>query len=217
MTIYKDCADHLRVTYRQQTAGHLVAGHAHELVAAFFGYGSGSALRTDFAYPVSQLPQADILIPDLALMDARRQKLAGLPDDLPTSDALASAVCDFLRDAGHFSGERWLDRDLLDAINDFVQRDPMMIEEDLNSEIATTNAYFDELYLDEVVAEPNDDALMVTINGALNGTNDEDRVFSGDKITFSTLMTFNRVAGRVGFARPDLETSGYVDMSDYYE
>lgn len=217
MTIYKDCADHLRVSYRHQTGGHLVAGHAHELVAAFFGYGSGSALRTDFLYPVSQLPQADILIPDLALMDARRQHLAGLPDDLPTSETLASGLCDFLHEAGHFSGEEWIDRDLLDPINEFIHRDPMMIEEDLNSQIATTNAYFDELYLDEIVPEPNADALMVTINGSLNGTNDEDRVFSGDKITFSTLMTFNRVAGRVAFASPDLETSGYVDMSAYYE
>jgi hypothetical protein len=217
MTIYKDCADHLRVSYRQQTGENLIAGHAHELVAAFFGYGSGSALRTDFVYPVSQLAQADILIPDLALMDARRQQLVGLPTSLPSSDALASDLCDFLRKTGHFSGEEWLDRDLLDAINDFVQRNPMMIEEDLNGEIASTNAYFDELYLDEVVPEANADALMVTINGSLNGTNDEDRVFSGDKITFSTLMTFNRVAGRVGYASPDLETSGYVDQSDYYE
>jgi hypothetical protein len=217
MPIYKDCADHLRVSYRRQTGGHLIAGHAHELVAAFFGYGSGSALRTDFAYPVTQLGQADILIPDLALMDARREQLAGLPPSLPSSDALASDLCDFLRGAGHFSGERWLDRDLLDAINDFVQRDPMMIEEDLNGQIASTNAYFDELYLDEVVPEPNADALMVTINGSLNGTNDEDRPYSGSKITFETLMTFNRVAGRVAFASPQLETSGYVDQSDDFE
>jgi len=28
---------------------------------------------------------------------------------------------------------------------------------------------------------------MVTINGSLNGTSDQDRVFSGDKIIFSTL------------------------------
>jgi len=212
MTIYKDCADHLRASYRHQTGGHLLSGHAHELVAAFFGYGSAAALRADLVYPVSQLEQADILIPDLALMDARRLQLTA---DLPDSGALASDLCDLLRSLGHFSGEDWNSRDLPDQINDYVQRDPMMIEEDLNGQISLTNAYFDELYLDEVVPEPNEDALMVTINGSLNGTSDQDRVFSGDKIIFSTLMTFNRVAGRVAFSSPELETSGYVDQSYY--
>jgi hypothetical protein len=217
MSIYKDCADHLRVSYRRQTGGRLIAGHAHELVAAFFGYGSASALRTDFVHPVHRLPQADILIPDLALMDARRMQLTGLPADLPDSATLALQLCDALRDLGHFSGEEWNSRDLPDQINDYVQRDPMMIEEDLNGQISETNAYFDELYLDEVVPEPSADALMVTINGSLNGKSDEDRVFSGDKIIFTTLMTFNRVAGRVALASPELETSGYVDQSYYDE
>jgi hypothetical protein len=166
-------------------------------------------------YPVRRLPQADILIPDLALMDVRRSQLNGLPADLPDSGTLASGLCDVLSALDHFSGEVWNSRDLPDEVNGYVQRDPMMIEEALAGEIAVTNAFFDELYLDEVFPETNADGLMVTINGSLNGTSDEDRVFSGDKIIFSTLMTFDRVAGRVAFASPELETSGYVDQSYY--
>lgn len=82
MAIHKDCADHLRAHYRATTGGRLSSGDAHELVAAFFGYNSGAALRAEGAYPVEDLPQADILIPDLAIMALRRQQISGLPTDL---------------------------------------------------------------------------------------------------------------------------------------
>ncbi len=93
----------------------------------------------------------------------------------------------------------------------------MMIEDDLSSEIATTNAYFDELYIDEVALDIGQDALVALISGSLNGETDQDRAFHGDSIAFTTVMTFQRVAGRVAYEKPELETSGAVDMSKYYD
>ncbi|MGI9374915.1 MAG: hypothetical protein ACR2PC_02280 [Tsuneonella suprasediminis] len=218
MSIQKECADHLRQTYRHLTNEKLGSGHAHEIVAAFFGYGSAAALRTELKYQLDELNRANILIPHLALMDQRVQQLQGLHAELPEVDDLASQLCDFLRAQGHFSGTVWHTRDVEDYINsDFIQNDPMMIEDDLSSEIATTNAYFDELYIDEVALDIGQEALVALISGSLNGETDQDRAFHGDSIAFTTVMTFQRVAGRVAYEKPELETSGAVDMSKYYD
>lgn len=218
MSLHKDCADYLRSYVRAVTGGKLGAGHAHELVAAYFGYGTGAALRAEATYPLSSLGQAEILIPDLRLMDQRVQELDGLPDDLPPVDDLASNLSNFLNERSYFSGDIWHTRDLEEHINvAYIQENPMMIEDDLSDQMAETNAYFDELYIDEVVLNSEDDALIANVSGSLNGENDPDRTFLGNSIAFTTVMTFRRVAGRVAYEKPELETSGAVDDSHYYD
>jgi hypothetical protein len=98
-----------------------------------------------------------------------------------------------------------------------VQRDPTMIEDALSGEMATTNAYFDELYIDEVEFADGEEGMVASLSGSLNGESDQDRVFHGDKISFTTVMTFPRLPGRVAFLRPQLETSGQVDESMYHD
>jgi hypothetical protein len=51
----------------------------------------------------------------------------------------------------------------------------------------------------------------------LNGDQDQDRAFHGDKINFTSIMTMYRVAARIAYQNPDFETSGGVDDSMYYE
>jgi hypothetical protein len=218
MTIHKDCADHLRSYFHALTGGKLGSGHAHELVAAFFGYGSGAALRADTTYPVADLGSAEILIPDLGMMDTRLGELDGLPADLPTADDLAVEIASFLQGNGHFRGELWITRNLAEYIDtDFIQKDPMMIEDELSPIMAETNAYFDELYIEEVEIAPGKEALVANVTGQLNGENDADKPYVGDSINFTTVMTFQRVAGRTAYCRPDLETGGQVDREDYYD
>ena len=218
MTIHKDCADHLRAHYRGTTGGRLSSGHAHELVAAFFGYHSGAALRAEGAYPVEDLSQADILIPDLATMALRRQQISGLPADLAEADILATEIETALRALGHFGGEIWLTNNLAEFLDyGFLQKDPMLIEDGLSGEIASTNAFFDELYVEEVSIDLGDEALTAEVSGHLNGETDQDRPFHGDSITFTSVITFARVAGRAGFTKAEVETSGSVDLDRYYD
>jgi hypothetical protein len=217
MTIHKQCADHLRAKHAALTGSKLSSGHAHELVAAYFGYGTGAALRAEARYPLAELPRADILIPDLVLMETRRDAIANLPADLPDVDTLSMWVSECLCDGGHFSGLEWFTRDLGEYIDtDFLQKDPMLIEDALSGEIASTNAFFDELYIEDVEIDDGKDVLTATVEGALNGENDQDRAFHGDSIAFSSVITFDRVAGRVAYATPRVETSGAVDESRYY-
>lgn len=218
MPIQKDCADYLRAHYRNLTGNKLGSGHAHELIAAFFGYPTAAALQAEANYPLTNLNRAEILIPDLPRMDQRVQQLNGLPADLPDVDDLATGLCSFLSAQGHFSGDVWQTRDLEEYINvDFIQKDPMMIEEELSSQTALTNAYFDELYVEEVALDIGPDALVATATGSLNGDNDPDRVFYGDKVNFETLITFPRVAGRTAYERPEVETGGALDTSFFEE
>lgn len=215
MSLHKDCADHLRSDYRALTGNKLKSSHGHELVAAFFGYGTAAALQAEARFPLTDLGEAAFLIPDLVRMDQRVQQIKNLPADLPTVDDLASTICDFLVETGRFTGRIWQARNLNDEVNGYVQDHPLMIEDALSGEIATTNAYFDEIYIDEYSFQSNDDALTITLTGALNGENDEDRAFHGDKIEFTTVMTFDRVAGRIAYKEPELDTDGAVDDFHY--
>jgi hypothetical protein len=217
MSLHKDCADHLRAYYRGLTGKKLGASHAHELVAAFFGYGTAAALRAETKFPLTAVGEADFLMPDLLRMEQRVQELRGLPTDLPTVDEVASEICGFLVSTGSFTGQIWQSRDLRDHVNGYVQDNSLMIEDALSGEIAATNAYFDELYVDEYDFQSNDDALVVTLTGSLNGEHDPDRAFHGDKIAFTTIMTFPRVSGRVAYGEPELDTDGEVDDGDYYD
>lgn len=217
-TIQKDCADFLRMTFNNLTGGKLGSGHAHEIVAAYFGYGTAAALRAEPKYQLAALDKAAILMPDLRLMDQRLLQLNGLPAGLPAVDELASQLSNFLSANGYFSGEVWYTRDLEEYIDvSFIQEDPMMIEDALLGEMAMTNAFFDELYIKKVSLDVGDDVLVANVSGALNGENDPDKPFCGDSIAFTTIMSFERVAGRVGYMRPELETSGAIDDSHYYD
>lgn len=218
MSIQKDCADHLRATYRNMTGEKLGSGHAHELVAAYFGYGTAAALQADVTFPLSSLDKAEILIPDIGGINRRRSELANVPVALPDGRAIAEIISAQLKAAKHFKGEIWDSTYLSDDINDYVQRNPMVIEDALAGEIATTNAYFDELYIEGTSVEFHDDGLIATLSGSLNGEQDQDRAFHGDKIKFTSIMTMRRAAGRVGYFEPDFETGGSVDDSMlYYE
>lgn len=101
--ITKLCADHLRIFTKDNYGIKLKASHAHELVAAIFGYQSKAALLADTKYPLSNLRQASIIVlAPTAPIDQRRTKLQDLPLDLPDTYTLAE---------GAYSGllsEEWL-------------------------------------------------------------------------------------------------------------
>lgn len=218
MPIYKRCADRLRQSFRERTGGQLRSGHAHEIVAAFFGYGSGAALRDEEDYPLTRLSDAAILIPDLKLMDRRRARLVDLPADLVPSWDLAADIADCLREEGAFTRDVWMTRNLEAYLRDeFMHENFSLLLDELSSETAVTNAFFDELEPEEIDLQIDEDGMVAEISGYINGENDPERAFYGDRISFTTLLTFDRVAGRNGYAVPKRETSGEVDESAYYD
>ena len=91
--VSKLCSDHLRVTHNTQSTK-LKASHARELVAAYFGFKSHAAL---LACRFIEL-QARKVIPDPPLMQSRRERLTGLPDDLASTADLVSQIETFLQE-----------------------------------------------------------------------------------------------------------------------
>ena len=88
MSISKLCADQLCVISNNYGVK-LKSSHAHELVAAFFGYKSKAALLSDTFAPIENIGQAKIfvLIPS-AFIEERRKCLVDLPSDLPDTHVL---------------------------------------------------------------------------------------------------------------------------------
>ncbi len=92
--ITKLCADSLRVYLNDKHGIKLKSGHAHEIVAAFFGYKSRIAMLADKKHPISNLNQAELILldPPTPFVDQRLKTLEGLSPDLPPSYILAEGV-----------------------------------------------------------------------------------------------------------------------------
>lgn len=91
LEITKRCADSLR-SFSDSNFGILIkSSHAHELVAAYFGYSSRAALLADTKHPISNLRQAEIIVlTPTAEIKKRRNELKELPENLP--DDIAEGV-----------------------------------------------------------------------------------------------------------------------------
>ncbi len=93
MNLIKICADFLRAHLTDNHNIKLKPTHAHELVAAYFGYTSNAALRAERVANVNNLSQGEVIVmvPD-SLIDQRRKELRGLPSELPDSYTLGEAI-----------------------------------------------------------------------------------------------------------------------------
>jgi hypothetical protein len=91
--ISKLCADTLRTLAIENYDTKLKAAHAHELVAAYFGYTSRNAQLADKKHPISAFAQAEIVVMMPGdFFNRRRKKLQGLSSDLPGNSVLCEAI-----------------------------------------------------------------------------------------------------------------------------
>ncbi len=109
LDITKACADSLRAFTQNNFGIQLRSSHAHELVAAYFGYASRAALIADKQCPIGKLTDAEIIIlnPSSPLFDHRLKSLENLSSELPPSDILAEGVYAPIVADEQFSGKTW--------------------------------------------------------------------------------------------------------------
>ena len=82
--ITKKCADSLGSLSLNKFGIQLKASHAHELVAAYFGYSFRASLLSDSKCPISNLREAEfIVLTPTAFIKERCKNLQGLPVNLP--------------------------------------------------------------------------------------------------------------------------------------
>lgn len=213
LDISKLCTDFLRVKTQSETNEKLKATHARELTAAFFGYNSHAALLAENEFPLHLIETADVFIPDVTRMDERRQRLEGLPSNLPSSQLLAEQLADYLKQASLYTGSVWWPHDTMETyiIEDFLPNNDYVVWDDLSGEMAETNALFDETYYEEAEIYEEDGHLTITVTGQCNGTSDQDKPFSGDQIDMTVTIEMSRIAGRNSYSKPSIKASGNVN------
>ncbi len=209
----KFCADFLRQNHTSHSTEKLKASHARELVAAFFGYKSHAALKAEKTYPLEKLEEAYIFIPDIPLMEDRRAKLNGLPNNFMPSLDIAKLLSDLLVGEGFCGGDVWLYETLESYIAEvLLVESQSMIDDQLSGTMAETNAsFFDSPYYEDVEIQDNDDELVISAKAQYKGEQLDDKPFCGDTIDMGVQITLPRMAGKRGFYDFDLEVGGNIN------
>lgn len=209
----KLCADFLRTNYAPNHSTKLKASHARELVAAFFGYKSHAALTLEKNYPLSALEEAAIFIPDLPLIEQRRQCLKGLPEDVLATSDLATLLSTYLKEEGRFSGNIWL----YDTLETYIMEEMLinndsLVMDELSGVMAETNTeYSDFPYYENASIIDHLDYMEIEVTGKLQGTPLDDKPFCGDTIDMGATVTLYRIAGKRGFMDFEIEAVGSVN------
>lgn len=189
--LFKLWADSLRTFANKNYGIKLKATHAHELVAAFFGYSSKNAMLADTKYPITNLAQAEIIvmIPD-DYIDQRRKKLQGLSSELPDSYTLGEAVYGSL-----FSDEWWSS-----------PHPPFRGYEKLAKFLVENNDAYQavfKFYADIPIHHSVD--VKTTENGVLLTVIHSHRISAGKMLgDGKTTISLPRVAGRIGYGKPQV-------------
>jgi hypothetical protein len=209
--ISKICSDYLRECYPG-----LKASHAHELVAAFFGYKSHAALLADKSNFVDFLDQAEVLVPDACTIDERRYRLKELFSDLPRSNKLVEDLTQFVQGEELFTGEVW---ECID-IGEFLLEEYLpehlspKLDFELEDVVATTNAIFEDISYDDAAVDETEHGITVTLIGTYSGYSLDEDADSGDTIDMEITVFLRRCAGRISFDEPEIDVVGTLHRDD---
>lgn len=209
----KLCADFLRQNHASKSTEKLKASHARELVAAFFGYKSHAALMSEKTYPLEKLEEAYIFIPDIPLMNERRAKLSGLPNDISPSIEIAKLLSNMITSEGLCGGDVWLYDTLETYIAEVLLPNcQALIDDELSGAMAETNAgFYDAPYYEDAQIEDRGDELVAIVKTQYKGEPLDDKPFCGDTLDMVVQVTLPRMAGKRGFYDFELEVGGSVN------
>lgn len=113
--ITKACADSLRNFTQNNYGIQLKSAHAHELVAAYFGYTTKTSLLADKQHPIENLEDAEFIVlqTPVQLVNERLATLENLPEDLPSPEILSQGVYAAIMAEEKFSSRAWTDVETL--------------------------------------------------------------------------------------------------------
>ena len=184
--ISKLCADSLRTLASEEYGVKLKSAHAHELVAAYFGYRSKNALLADENHPISALAQAEIVVmmPD-EFFNQRRMGLQELSSDLPDNSILYEAIRSVL------VANEWL-KSPFPPFRDFEKLARSLLAR--SSQYDALSISIATVPMDHFVSvEDEEDSVLLTV---VHAHAPQSERFTGDGYTTITLP---RVAGRIGY------------------
>ena len=187
--IFKLCADSLRTFSKEKYDIKLKAAHAHELVAAFFGYKSKNAMLADIKYPIGNLDQAEIIVMKSDdFVGQRRKNLQGLSPELPDSYTLGEAVY-----ASLFSDEWWASQ--YPPFRSFEKLAKIVVEN--NDAYQNVFKFYRDIPMHHIVeVKDEEDGVTLTVLHS-------HRTSTGEMLGVGkTTIKLPRVAGRIGYGKP---------------
>lgn len=197
----KRCADTLRV-FSENQGIKLKASHAHEIVAAFFGYKSKAAMDTDNTCSMDNLSQANIyVLTPTALIDERRQCLEGLPSDLPDAYTLGESLIPAIGEV--FKGRPFASFSNLTEVltGEYLQRyGTPLIPAHFGRSVNASQIFSRPIFEFNPQIQNTKDGVRVTATNRYYGSADVD--FPSVDILMS--ITLQRIAGHVGYTLLDI-------------
>lgn len=194
--IVKLCADSLRAFLIDKHGIKLKSGHAHEIVAAFFGYKSAISLRQDTQYPVTHLDRAEYILFDTpgVSVEERLKSLDGLPADLPPSYILAEGVYSVLVAQEGVVEKLW---------PDFYDLSLSLAEEALQQRIGHLRMNPAPKWIIDVQKEFKPTEVLMSV--AFDYPTNEGKPFRQAKID----LTLPRIAGNIGYGKAEIVPTMY--------
>lgn len=200
--ITKLCADHLRA-FSENYGVKLKASHAHELVAAFFGYKSRAALLADTQYPLSNLPLANVIVlAPTAPIDQRCKDLhKDIPPKFPDSYSLGEVIYTVLLAEKWLISTPWSTYEQLAAhlADNYISQNSIKkfyrapIGENIKIEYKNDSICLTVLRFYQVLTE------KILLDGVISETN------------ITTTIWLKRIAGHIGYGKPQISVELWMD------
>lgn len=198
--ISKICADSLRTFSSEKYNFKLKASHAHELVAAFFGYSSKNAMVADTRYPITNLGRAEIVVMTSDdFIDKRREKLKGLSSELPDNYTLGEVIYSSL-----FTDEWWVSQ--FPPFRNYEKLAYYLLEN--NPAYQETFKFYRNVPMQQIVVvqDSEHDVLIMVLHSP--------KTSSGEKIVVGkTNIYLPRIAGRIGYSKPRISVEQWTGQA----
>ncbi len=194
--ITKFCADSLRAHLDDNYEIKLKSGHAHEIVAAFFGYNSKVDLLANKKYPLTNLNQHEFifLVPSTSTINKRIKTLEGSPPNLPSNDVLVEIIHSAI------TNQKTLLAEIQQAFQD---RAVFMAKERIQERLETFGLTIGADWIIDAKLKMTEATILVTVEfGYLTS--------EGNRSRYSTVdVKFPRVAGNICSGKPEIIPTFY--------
>lgn len=203
MSIAKLCADQLRVISNNYGVK-LKSSHAHELVAAFFGYKSKAALLSDTLSSIENIGHASIFVPiQSTFIDERRKCLEDLPFDLPDTNTLGKEMFTFLVAQKMLVGNSFPSwAHLSEALTkEYLQKNShLILPRNFGPFEKAHNIFNKPLYEFNPKLETTDNGIQLTVSNRYYGSS----YVHFQPIDVALTIKLQRIAGHFGYAKPEI-------------
>jgi hypothetical protein len=201
--IVKLCAAALRAYPSYSSSKKLQSSHAHELIAAFFGYNSRNAMLADTKYPIHNLDQADyVILPPYnekcsTILKQRLSSLGIYRIDIHDVNNVASNVLSE-QNIAHYS----------QPLEDIAR---IHVERRLREQLSPYNV---DIYQINVITEVVDFCIRECESAFVLSVDCVSDKGTHTQHLNTMIVTFPRVAGYVGYKAPNVQEMKNMNADD---